>query len=273
MSTLNGRKIALLESRLSHEIATLVQRLGGVAISAPAMDEVPCHNDVNTFIDGLVGRRFSIAIFLTGTGTLTLLGEADRRGRLTEAVSALRQTTIACRGAKPLGALKQHGLRAQITTAKPHTTRELMNALATIDVQDRGIVLVHYGERNAEIAGGLRARGARLQEVCSYEWTLPEDLTPLTGVVRDAIARRLDAVLFTSQVQCRHLFQIAAEMGQAAGLALSLNRDIVVGAVGPVCASALKKAGVTPDVIPASPNMPALINAVADYFDLVEDER
>jgi uroporphyrinogen-III synthase len=272
MSTLSGRRIALLESRLSHEIATLVHRLGGVPITAPAMDEVPCHNDFNVFIDGLAGRRFSLAIFLTGTGTLTLLGEAHRRGRLNEALAALRQTTIACRGAKPLAALKRHGLRAQITTGRPHTSRELMSALATVDVKDRGVVLVHYGERNVEIAESLRSRGARLDEVCPYEWTLPEDLGPITAVVRDAIAHRLDAVLFTSQVQCRHLFQVAAEMGQLEGLALSLNRDIVVGAVGPVCASALKKVGVTPDVIPASPNMPSLITAVADYFELTSTD-
>lgn len=271
MSTLSGRRIALLESRFSHQIVTLVERLGGVPISAPTVEEVPCHNDFHTFVDGLASRRYSLAIFLTGTGTLTLLGEADRRGRLPDTVAALRQTTIACRGAKPQAALKRHGLRPHITTGRPHTTRELMNALATVNVQDRGVVLVHYGERNAEIAASLRARGARLEEVCPYEWRLPQDLEPIVRVIRDAIANRLDAVLFTSQIQCRHLFQVAADMGEANGLALSLNRDIVVGAVGPVCAGALKKAGVTPDVIPASPNMPSLISAVADYFDLVSD--
>jgi uroporphyrinogen-III synthase len=62
-------------------------------------------------------------------------------------------------------------------------------------------------------------------------------------------------------------------MGRVEGLTLSLNRDIVVGAVGPVCASALKKVGVTPDVIPASPTMPSLITAVADYFDLVSGDE
>src|SRR6185436_13106061 len=63
MVTLDGRKIALLESRNSHEIAALVQRLGGVPIVAPAVDEVVCHDDFHTFMDGLTGRRFSLAIF------------------------------------------------------------------------------------------------------------------------------------------------------------------------------------------------------------------
>ena len=68
MVTLNGRKIALLESRHSSELATLVHRLGGVPISAPAIDEVACHDDFRTFIDGLTNRRFSLAIFMSGAG-------------------------------------------------------------------------------------------------------------------------------------------------------------------------------------------------------------
>jgi uroporphyrinogen-III synthase len=71
-------------------------------------------------------------------------------------------------------------------------------------------------------------------------------------------------------VQCRHLFEIAADMGLTESLTLSLNRDIVVGAVGPVCAQSLRRFGVVADVMPASPSMPALINAVADYFDLTQ---
>ena len=77
-------------------------------------------------------------------------------------------------------------------------------------------------------------------------------------------------MLFTSQIQCRHLFEIAAEMGVTEGFTSSLNRDIVVGAVGPVCAQTLRGHGVVPDVMPAAPNMPALITALADYFDLTE---
>lgn len=271
MSTLSGRRIALLERRFSQEIATLVERLGGEPVTAPAMDEVPSHDDFNVFINGLADRRFSLAIFLTGIGTRLLLDEAERRGRLNDAIAALREVTIACRGAKPQSVLRRYRLRAQITTASPHTSHELMDALATVDVNGRGVLLVHYGERNIEVADSLRSRGARLDEVCPYEWTLPEDLGPITAVVRDVLAHRLDAVLFTSQIQCRHLFQVAADMGHAAGLALGLNQDVVVGAIGPVCASALKQAGVTPDVIPASPNMPALVTAVADYFDLLSD--
>src|SRR5258706_3925634 len=164
MSPLDGRKIALLESRHSQEIASLVQQLGGVPVSAPAVDEVVCHDDFNTFFDGLAERRFSIAILLSGAGTAALLAEAERRRRLAEVVGALRQLSIACRGTKPAAALQRYGLRPQITTARPHTTKELMRALTCIDVAGRGIVIVHSGERNRVIVGDLSARKTRLTE-------------------------------------------------------------------------------------------------------------
>jgi uroporphyrinogen-III synthase len=270
MLPLGGRRIALLESRARDEIAMLVHRLGGVPVQAPAVGEVPCHDDFGRFADGLTGRRFSLAIFLSGSGATTLLEEARFRGRLHEVTAVLKQVTIACRGAKTLAALGRFGLRPRITTARPHTTRVLMSALSRVDLRDRGVVLVHYGERNDEIAGDLRARGARLDEVQPYGWALPDDIAPVAAVVRDAIAHRLDAVLFTNEIQCRHLFEVAAEMSRVEGLTRSLNRDVVVGAVGPVCAGALCRAGITPDVIPAMPDMPSLIQAVAQYFDSLD---
>jgi uroporphyrinogen-III synthase len=267
MNALKGRRIALLERRHGGEFAALVEQLGGVAVSAPAIEEVVSHDDYHAFLDGLVGRRFSLAIFLNGVGLDTLLTEATRRGRLQDALHALRGTTIACRGGKPLAALKQYGLKASITTARPHTTGELLDALACVDVADRGVVLVHSGERNTAVVEELKSRGARLVEVYPYERMLPDDRGPIARVVRDVIAHRIDAVLFTNRNQCHHLFAVAREMSQTEGLALSLNRHVVVGAVGPVCARALERAGVTPDVVPASPNMPSLVQAVARYFD------
>jgi uroporphyrinogen-III synthase len=236
------------------------------------MDEVVSHSDFHAFMDGLVGRRFSIAIFLSGIGASTLLEEADRRGRLQVALAALRELTIACRGAKPVATLARYGLKAKVTTARPHTTGELQRALACIDVAERGVVLVHSGDRNAAVADGLRARAARLVEVFPYDRILPDDLGPVTRVVRDVIAHRIDAMLFTNQAQCQHLFEVAREMSQTEGLALSLNRHVVVGAVGPVCARALQRAGVTPDVVPSAATIPSLVNAVARYFDSHQPE-
>ena len=271
--TLRGKTIALLESRKSEELAALVRRLGGVAVSAPSVREVPRLDDVGVFVDGLAADRFAVTIFLTGVGAATLFEAAGRQGRLPASLAALRRTTIACRGPKPLAVMKKHGLTPQVVTVRPHTTRELLDALTPVELHATGVLLVHYGERDDALAEALRSRGARLEEVCSYEWALPVDTAPLASAVREAIDGRLDAMLFTSAVQCRHLFQIAGDSGLTERLAASLNRDVVVGAVGPVCAGALRQFGVTPDVIPDSPNMVSLITAVGDYLELTRDEE
>ncbi len=268
MPTFNGATVALLESRKIDELAQLVRRLGGVPICAPSVQEVPRIDDFDTFIGGLTGRRFSLVVFQTGAGATALLTEADRQGRLDEVVEMLRQVRVVCRGPKPLAVMKRFAIPAQFTTVKPHTTRELLDVLSPVDLQGVGMLVVHYGERNTALVDALRARGARLDEVCPYEWALPDDIAPMQALVRDTIEGRLQAVLFTNQIQCRHLFKIASDLSSAEPLAASLNGNIIVGAVGPVCADALRALGVTPDVMPAAPNMASLITAVADYLEL-----
>jgi uroporphyrinogen-III synthase len=137
-----------------------------------------------------------------------------------------------------------------------------------VDLRDMPLLLLHYGERNAAIVDEMRDRGALVDEACPYEWAMPDNPQPIAAVVAGALTGRLDAILFTSQIQCRHLFQVAAEMQLADELGAVLNRNVVVGAVGPVCALALNEFGVTADVIPAAPNMASLLAAVGDYFEL-----
>jgi uroporphyrinogen-III synthase len=91
----------------------------------------------------------------------------------------------------------------------------------------------------------------------------------LRALVADATLRRLDALLFTSQVQFRHVLAVARANGTADRLVDALATDVVVGAIGPVCAEALREGGIIPDVLPAQHHSAALIKAVADYFDLL----
>jgi uroporphyrinogen-III synthase len=131
------------------------------------------------------------------------------------------------------------------------------------------VALVHYGERNALLAAALRERGACLEELCLYEWLLPDTVEPLRGLVVDVIDGRVDAVAFTSQVQCRHLFRIASDMGRADELRDGLNTRTTVAVIGPVCRAVLKEHGVIARVMPAVPKMAPLIAALAEYADLM----
>jgi uroporphyrinogen-III synthase len=268
MASFEGRTIALLESRMRDELADMVTRMGGRPVLAPAVREVPRLDAMRDTIDTLADGHYRAIVFLSGAGAAAMFREAERAGRLAEVQRAIKGMLVAARGPKPLAVLKRHGLTPSIVSRKPHTSAEVLDALQSERLTGVPTLLVHYGERAAEVADALRARGADLHEAMPYEWALPDDPQPLAALVADAISLRVDAMLFTSQVQARHLFQVADEMQLRAELAAALNRDVVVGAVGPVCAAAISRFGVSPDVLPGSPNMIALITAVADYFEL-----
>jgi len=268
--SLKGKKVALLEARMSSELSALVERQGGTPYAVPAVRETPVEEPAETtsFVDALCARRFDIVVFMTGVGASALLKEADKRGRLDAALQALRSSTTVCRGPKPVAVLRRNDVQVSVTAAEPHTTVELLQALDAFDLHGKHVGLVQYGERNDATAGGFRARGAAVDEICLYEWQLPEDVAPLERLIDEIIAGHLDAIAVTSQIQIRHLFQIADKVGKSRDLAEALNHRLVVAAVGPVCATALRSFGVVPHVQPAHPKMGPMLIALADYFDL-----
>jgi uroporphyrinogen-III synthase len=273
MRSLSGRTIALLESRQGDELASMVTRLGGSPVLAPAVRERPTADDAGPLLTRVAEGHFPLAVVLTGASATALFNEAERRGVLEAVRHALANMTIVCRGPKPQAALKRQGLTATLSTAKPHTSGEVLDALASTNLDGMPLVLLHYGERNSTLTSALTARGARVEDVCLYEWVLPEDLAPLHDVIRRIVAGEIDALLVTSQIQFRHLLRIAGTAGLAWDLVNALNGNVIVGAIGPVCASALRAGGVLPDVLPASANSASLVGAVADYFELTARQQ
>src|SRR5438093_9659750 len=230
MSALNGARVALLESRRRVELSELVRRLGGVPCAAPALRERHRPHEVPGFIDALSARQFSMVIFLTGVGASTLLREAERLARLDETLCALRASTVVCRGPKPENVLTRYRVPVRIKAPPPYTTKELLHVLSKVAVDRQRIAVVHYGERNQELTCALEQRGGCLDEFCLYEWLMPEDQRPLDALVDDVIEGRVDAIAFTSQIQCRHLFAIAERGGRLAELRAALQTRLIVAA-------------------------------------------
>src|SRR5260221_3018532 len=119
MPSLHGARVALLESRLSSELAELVRRLGGQPVSAPSVREVPRTAETAAFLDALVRTRFDVVIMSTGAGALALLREAERREQLADVIARLRQATLVCRGPKPTAVVRRYGLEPAIVPQRP----------------------------------------------------------------------------------------------------------------------------------------------------------
>lgn len=272
---LAGARVGVLEARYGSDLIRLIADHGGAPVWAPALREAPvdCGAEAGAFIDRLERASNPIVVFQTGAGVNALFALADRLGRTARLTGLLRGAVTVARGPKPGAALSQRGIRASVQTREPYTTAELLAALAELPVKDVWVGVVHYGERNEALIDALRSRGARLEELQVYRWTMPENVEPLRVLVREVVAGRIDAVAFTSQVQARHLFQIAQEMGLGTPLARALNSTTVVASVGPICSGALRALGVTPRVEPERPKMRPLVTALARYLARLRSSR
>ena len=207
-----------------------------------------------------------VHVFLTGAGATALFQEAERQGQLTFIIESIRAGTSICRGPKPTAALKRYGLNPNASAASPYTSHELLEAMAGTDLDGAEVTLVHYGERNESLSDELRQRGAALNELCLYEWRLPEDVGPLQDLARGLVKLEVDAVIFTSQVQWKHLLRVATALGLGDALIHALNSGVVVAGVGPICSAALHAAGLHPHVVPDNPKMGPLVTALAEHF-------
>lgn len=268
MSLLDGARIGLLEARLSSELAELVRREGGEPVCAPSVSEAPL--DVAPLLPALVDdlrqHRLRIVIFLTGAGAASLLDQASAAGMYEPLVDALRDATTVCRGPKPAAVLRKHGIQVHVNARSPHTTAELLEVLPDDLVAAQGVALLHDGGGNPALVDALRSRGARVQELWSYEWRLPDDVEPIETLIAELIDGRLDAVAFTNQVQVRHLFQVGARIGRTAALRYALRHRTIVGSIGPTCSLALDEHGVPPHTVASPPKMRPLVAAVGEQL-------
>jgi uroporphyrinogen-III synthase len=252
---------------MESELASLVRRHGGEPVCVPALREVAreCDAEAGQAIEALLRPR-AIIVLATGVGLEGLLAAAARLGRGADLRAGMAGATVVCRGPKPIAVLKREGLTAHVRAEPPHTTAELLGALAPLPLEGRDVVFVHDGGGSRLVPLALAERGARVVEVQPYEWALPEDTRPLRDMVDRIIAGGVDAVAITTQAQAQHLFAVAESMGSAGALRKALGEGVVVAAVGPTCAHALEQLGAPPRVVPAQSKMGALVVALAAHF-------
>jgi uroporphyrinogen decarboxylase len=261
----NGLRVVAFESRMAAETRTLIERLGGQAIIAPSMREVPLEDNhaALDFADRLIAGTFDVVIFLTGVGVRELFKVVETRHQRSSIVTALERVVTVARGPKPVAALRNLGMAPTITIAEPNTWRELLIGLAArVALAGKHIAVQEYGVPNRELGASLEARGATVTVVPVYRWMLPEDRGPLRDAIKTIATGGADVVLFTSSNQVTNVIQVAEEDGESAGFRRGLGTT-VIASVGPVCSEELRRRGIGVDIEPDHPKLGHLVKAAA----------
>ncbi len=264
--SLEGLRVAALESRRRDDMARMIERFGGQAFVSPSMREVPIEENrpAIEFAYRVITGEFNMVIFLTGVGLRHLISAIEKNVDKQRFLDALSDITTVVRGPKPAVAMKELGLTPTIKVPEPNTWREV---LTTLDEQggvtNMKIGLQEYGKPNRSLIAGLEARGAQVVSVRVYNWELPEDTAPLAENIR-AIARgERDVLLLTSAHQVANMLRMAADLGIEDELRQAL-RDMIVASIGPTTSEMLLQNDLPVDLEPAHPKMGHLVQETAE---------
>lgn len=260
---MQGKTVAVLESRLGRQVADLIVKRGASVVHAPALAEVPAVEPevLAALIGDLESRPATLAIFQTGVGTAALFSAADSLGATQQLQDLLGRMTVAVRGPKPTAVLRGRGVRIDLAAAEPFTTNEVLAAVQGVEVAGRRVLVQRYGVANVELEEALRSRGADVVEITTYRWALPGDTRPLVDLIAALVRGQIDAVAITNAAQVYNLFALAERRRRSVGLRDALNRT-VVASIGPVATAALRKFGVGVTVEASPPRLGPLMGAL-----------
>jgi len=269
VSPVSRPTVALLESRMSCELARLIDKYGGEPLSVPAVREAPALTleAARELVRGIEAGRYEVVVFMTGVAVSLLFEMAEQVGRRSGLVQALRALTTVCRGPKPTAALKGFGVSPTLTAREPFTAAEVLDAMSSIELSGRQVLLFHYGERSETLAETLLAWRAKLEEFWLYRWLMPLDTSGLSRLIAQINDGRVQALAVTCQIQFRHLMKVAQDEKLDRRLVRALNDQMVVGVVGPKCSAVLQAYGVHIQVIPEHPKMGPLAVALMRHLD------
>ncbi len=269
-ASLNGHTIAYVEARFQSEMGNLIRRHGGVPYAAPVLQEIFATDtpEVATLIDDICGGRVDIAVLQTGVGTQALFEAADAQGMLPELLAALDGMTVLARSPKPAAVLRRNKVRIDLMPPEPFTSEDMIESFRSIDFDGRSVAVQAYGGPNSLLLRTMREWGADVRETSLYSWGIPEDVSPVVGMMDRMDAGEIAAVAFTSQPQVPNLLAIAAGADREDKLRKSLNSDdVLVASVGPVCTRRLLQNDLKVDIEPDHPHMGNLVLALADRLD------
>jgi uroporphyrinogen-III synthase len=247
---LEGRTIALAESRQLEELATMLESEGATTLRCPMLSilDAPDPAPVLAWIGELCADHFASVVLLTGEALRRLLHFAQRDGCRDACIAALARTKIITRGPKPGLVLKEIGLAPTLIAPAP-TTQGVIEALRSEALQGQTVGVTLYGEPNPNLEQFLISAGARVRTVMPYVYAPATEDARVADLIAQLERGAVDVLLFTSSSQVDRLYEVAERRGLLNAVKNGFARTRIA-AIGPVLAEHLRERGARVDICP-----------------------
>jgi uroporphyrinogen-III synthase len=250
---LKGRRIVVPETRELDLFMNMLRARGAMPIACPlvAIRDVADSALIDLWLRRFITRPCDDLVLLTGEGLRRLIGCAERAGVKPAFVAALAGPRKFARGPKPVRALREIGLDADVVASIP-TSAGVVDALSALDLSGRLVGVQLYPDGDHQLLLGFLADvGARADAVVPYLYASQADDEAALAIIKQMAAGEIDAIAFTSSPQVRRLFNVAVKAGRGEALREGLRRTLVA-AIGPVVAAELAAFDVRFDIMPAN---------------------
>ncbi|HTT94493.1 MAG TPA: uroporphyrinogen-III C-methyltransferase [Solirubrobacterales bacterium] len=223
---LHGRTVVVTRARAQASgLAATLRSLGATVVELPAI-RIESKLDTDAVRDAAAGIGAYDLVCLTSPNGVNLLfaalAAAGRDAR------ALATATVAAIGPGTARALAAHGIAADVIPER-FVAEALVEALASVEVEGRKVLVARAAEARDVLPDALRGRGAEVDVVALYE-TVRE--APDEEAI--AAAQSADYVTFTSSSTVANLTDALGERFPAAARIVS---------IGPVTSAAVRDAG------------------------------
>jgi len=249
---LNGYRILILETREQAQFSRLLTEQGADVLQCPmfAINDAPDPAPIEAWIRRSIDKPLDDLVLLTGEGLRRLMTVVRRLDVEKDFVASLGKTRKFTRGPKPGRALREIGLEAQQTTAKP-TSEGVAEMLSRVDLKNHRLGLQLYPDKDhSALIGAISAQGAKIDPVLPYVYDARAADANVVTAIEEMAAGRIDAIALTNLGQIRRLINTAREHGWEEKLREGFART-PIASVGPAVSDELKAHGLAASISPA----------------------
>ena len=247
----------VLVTRARRQASDLARRLaaeGAAPLEFPSIEIVPADPEpARRAVATLAAGGYHWAIFTSVTGVRELFRHLDEAELDSRVFAGVR---IAAIGPATAEALRSSGLRPDLLPDR-FVNEALLEALAGEHFAGTRVLLARAGGGRDVLPAGLRARGARVDDVPLYSARRPA--VPAPAALAALEAGQIDVVTFTASSTVRGCLEMLNGRTQ-------LLADPLIACIGPVTARTASEAGLDVRLVSKAHTIPDLVAVLREHY-------